>query len=230
MLRARARIGVLSTIILLASAASATPYWIAWEGNDYPENEGWTRMHGPAGAQAVRTLAGGVMTIDGIQGAGVFDGYLIDRPGMLNPAAGETFVMQWRVRIDSIAPPYLVDPGVAVLTDDAWLASFVYYQSHLLLGASPYAVPFQPDSFHAWEFRSDDMRSFDLYLDGTPVLHAGLHFHGTTLLSRCTWGDSGTPSESKSTWDYFRFGVIPEPRFVVLVALTMVMARPRWSQ
>jgi hypothetical protein len=26
--------------------ALATPYWVAWEGDDFPENEGWLRVWG----------------------------------------------------------------------------------------------------------------------------------------------------------------------------------------
>jgi hypothetical protein len=230
MVRALVRLGVLQAGILLASPVQAIPYWFAWEGNDFPENQGWERMHGPNGAQAVRTLNNGLMTIDGIQGAGVYDTNFMDRPGMVNPGLGERFIMRWRVRVDDIVPSTGLDPGVAVLSDDAWIASFVYYKSHLLLGGTSYVVQFQPDVFHTWEFRSDDMRWFDLYLDGALALRAGFRFHGITLVSRVGWGDVASPSESRSTWDYFRYGVVPEPHSVVLLALTMAMARPRWPR
>ena len=37
-----------------AGAAWAEPYWIAYEGNDFPENEGWVRYATNPPAQRVR--------------------------------------------------------------------------------------------------------------------------------------------------------------------------------
>ena len=37
--------------LVLAASATAEPYWISYDGNDFPENEGWTRVLNEGGAE-----------------------------------------------------------------------------------------------------------------------------------------------------------------------------------
>ena len=46
----------------LVIPAGAEPYWIAYEGNDFPENEGWERY--VTGPPAVRWLEDGSLFVD----------------------------------------------------------------------------------------------------------------------------------------------------------------------
>jgi len=75
------------------SAALAEPYWVAYEGNDFPENEGWGRRWGNwdgefEGDGAVRTVADGVLTIDSMYDEGVYDYAYVERPGATDPGPG----------------------------------------------------------------------------------------------------------------------------------------------
>ena len=45
-----------------ASPALAEQYWIAYEGDDFPENEGWTRTISAGGAE--RWIEDGALVLD----------------------------------------------------------------------------------------------------------------------------------------------------------------------
>ncbi len=223
MLRALARVGVLSTIILLASVAGATPYWITWEGNDYPENEGWERSvyNNPD----VRTLGGGMMTLDGLNTGGGWDGYEQHLQGSLDPDPGEVFIMRWRMRVEAIqAGSY--DPSVFVFSDDAWNVEFHYAINRIHSpgeGPGGVVIPFAPGVFHTYEFRSPDMRTYQLWIDGQLVRNG--FFRRLVSTSWVGWGDSGGFERSRSTWDYFRVGVaVPEASPLAAMALFGVAA------
>ena len=52
------------TVLLLGagvSAAIAEPYWVTYEANDLPENEGWERLYQPV----VKRRFGGIGGIEG---------------------------------------------------------------------------------------------------------------------------------------------------------------------
>lgn len=204
-----------------AATSRATPYWIAWEGDDWPEKQGWTRSYGtlnnPGGGQALRTLDDGVLTIDGMQGIGVYDTNSKDLPGALDPDPGEMFMARWRMRVDSVTlPPHGWDPLVAVIADEPWVVHFLYSQDRVWELSQNVEVEIAPGVFHLYELRSTDMRSYMFYVDGDLVLSG--HFDPTVLTSRVAWGDGATPAESCTAWDFFEFGVVPEP-----TALTMAV-------
>src|SRR5262245_3165514 len=110
------RVVFLSGLLLAATvSARAEQYWVAWEGNDYPENEGWERIvDGPG--PATRSIHEGVMTLDGRWDRQVDDYYRMDRT--LDPGMGESFVLQWRVRVVEVIgnPLGLYDAGVGIFS------------------------------------------------------------------------------------------------------------------
>ena len=65
--------------LLGTQVAGATPFWIAYEGDDYPENQGWERVygdeHGPNSGGAIRSLADGIFTEDSLHDDQIFDFY-----------------------------------------------------------------------------------------------------------------------------------------------------------
>lgn len=193
-----------------AGEVAATPYWVAWEGNDYPENEGWSRGHHDPDQQADRSLADGVMTLDGLASIEITDFYDMSRP--LNPEPGEEFVMQWRLRVNELIAnplsPY--DPGLNVFSDDDWALTFWIGFDRIRSLHEDVVIPFTPGVFHAFEVRSADMRTYELRIDGA-VVYAGSWWEPTFRRSSVSWGDFIFGGASNSDWDYFRFGVVPEP-------------------
>ncbi len=209
--------------IAALSCAAACPalgeqYWIAYEGNDFPENEGWTREYGAGGAE--RWIEDGALVLDSLDDILIYDFYAISRS--VDPEPAELFVMRWRLLVDEVTPRE--DPGVAVFSDDSWGVGFLFGESYV---ESAYEdglmAPFEPGASHLFEFRSWDMRGYELRIDGQAAL-AG-EFYDTFSASQVAWGDGGQGSYSMARWDYFRFGVVPEPRSVSLFALGLLAGR-----
>jgi len=216
--------GIALTLIgwVAVGVAQASPYWVAWEGDDYPENQGWQRVHyGDDGPPAIRSLANGVMTLDGRASIQIIDAYQMERP--LNPGSGEEFVAQWRLSVDEVNSSYPYDPGFEIRTEDGWLAVLVIgtAEIHSILEQRYVAIP--AGGFLDWEFRSTDMRAYTLWANGI-LVDVGL-FVPTSITrgGRVIWGDDVFGASSASRWDYFRFGVVPEPvSGVSLVALLLL--------
>lgn len=226
--------GKICTLVLAAAAAGApaiaTPYWIAWEADDWPENQGWTRDI--LGGGDVRTLEDGVMTLDGLDtGPGfVWDAYEWFRPGAMDPDPGETFVMQWRMRVEAVTEGNW-DPVVFIYSDDAWGVSLSYatdkiWSSHEGPAAQ---VQYSPGVFHSYELRSPDMRSYEFFIDGLLVRSGA--FSQRVTESWTGWGDGASVTRSVSTWDYMRVGVLPEPNSAgpaLIVAMIAARVRRAW--
>jgi len=211
------------TVLLYATVPIATAelYWVAYEGNDYPENEGWERI--TRGGGASRSLADGIMTLDGLDSIEITDILRMNRP--LNPEAGEQFVVQWRLRINKVGNPNSeYDPGLAVYSDDAWHFIMVMGVDETRSILEQKSVAFGPGVFHAWEFRSSDMRTYTLFVDGL-VVDTGSFIQSGAVESRISWGDLVAGSNSHSDWDYFRFGIVPEPPSSISVLVLLCVAR-----
>jgi hypothetical protein len=223
MVRALVRLGVLQAGLLLASPVQAIPYWFAWEGNDFPENQGWTRTvyNNPD----VRTLADGMMTLDGLNTGGGWDAYQRFFGGQLDPDPGELFIMRWRMRVEAIEGGNW-DPIVYVLSDDAWMVSFHFSLNRIwssVEGPGGTLIPFEPGQSHSYEFQSQDMRTYSLLIDGS-LIHTG-QFSQNIGPSELGWGDGGGVTRSRSTWDYFRVGVAaPEASTVTVLTVLGVAA------
>ncbi len=74
-------------------------------------------------------------------------------------------------------------------------------------------VEFKPGAFHEFELRSADMRGYELYADGAFAVE-GVFFE-SLFGPGIWWGDFVRGSSSLAAWDYFRFGVVPEPGAVM---------------
>ena len=202
--------------------ATADQYWVAWEGNDFPENEGWQRIvNGPQPAE--RTLADGIMTMDGLADRQIDDYYRMERP--LDPEPGETFVMQWRLRVQQVvaSPLYPFDPGLSLFSDEDWALAFHLGVDQVSLFHEDIRIPYVPEAFHTFDVRSADMRTYQLSIDGVHA-HSGVFWEPTFRSSRIEWGDYARGAASRAEWDYFRFGVVPEPRSGTLLVALLVVA------
>ena len=89
------------------------------------------------------------------------------------------------------------------------------------------STPIAPGVFHDYRVTSTDLRSYDLYIDGTFV-HEGSFDHGPGTPSYVAFGDFVQGAGSRHEWDYFRFGaIVPEP---VPIAMAAVFLAWRWSR
>ena len=205
------RIVIAFLLVAAVEVAAADEYWIAYEGNDFPENEGWVRHASdpPAG----RWLESGRLFIDSRADVDITENYAIYFENGLDPEQGETFVMRWRLKVNE---SHLWDSGVFVKSDELWTVSFIFEEDSLVsVFERNVSAKFEPGVFHFFELRSGDMRSYELYIDDRLALE-GKFFEGL-FSPRVGWGDIVRGGASLAEWDYFRFGVVPEPSCLVMV-------------
>lgn len=202
----------------LALPAGAEPYWITYEGNDLPENEGWNRYWGNAdgeyqGPGAYRTVEDGILTMDSLYDLEVYDFVEMTLPGQIDPDPGETFIAEWRLKVEQVDG--LIDPAVWIFSDTAMVLGFDYGVSFMRSVFENYRViPITPGMFHEYRLISADMHIYELYIDGAIAIEG--QFSQNLGQSTVGWGDNAHPAACRTQWDYFRFGVVPEPDAIFL--------------
>jgi hypothetical protein len=200
---AMSRIIWMATLAALAASVTgrADTYWIAWEGDDWPENQGWIRCYERPGA--TRMLEGGVLTYSSTDPQ-IYDYYERYQPGALNPPPGALFILEWGLLVDWVT--YYADPGVCVQSDDGWAVG-LGFDVDMIHSAHEYIdISISPGLWHAYALVSPDMRLYDLYIDGALARHGW--FAHRFMQSRVAWGDGTQGEASIHHWRYLRFGTV----------------------
>jgi hypothetical protein len=186
-----------------------------------PEEFGWTRnwgnWHGQyQGPGAYRTLENGILTYDSLYDPGVFDFSYIEDPGWpIDPGPNELLIMEWRLKVDTVTGWYR-DPSVALVSDTGWTVGFGFGVDHVASGFEPgVIIPVAPGVYHDYQLRSWDMLTYTLYIDGQFARIGS--FWEAFPPSYVGWGDGVQGAASLHHWDWFRFGVVPEPASVILL-------------
>lgn len=209
---------VCAFLLAFASTLHADQYWIAYEGNDFPENEGWLR--GSAGGGDHRSLEDGTLLLDGL-GDVRTDDYYERRRAEIDPQPGESFRAEWRFGIEQLTG--ISDPGLALYSDDSRGVGFSFSTTAIYSGFEGLTIPFDFEGMHEFVLTSPDMLTFELFADGN-LLHRG-DFVEVVSSSTLAWGDGVQGAASRSRWDFVRFGVVPEPEsWPVLAAGLLTMA------
>jgi len=209
-------------LILLAFASvlgQAEQYWITYEGDDFPENQGWLRRFGNEDGAgeggAERWIEDGVFVLDSLRHYAIYDYYEFARS--IDPDPGEVFVAEWRVAVDESIPDY--DATVFIARDDP--PGFVL----LMLGEDDvYAwtegarIPLGSPGFHSYHLTSEDMESYQLFIDGT-FAYEGMFDGQSFSTSLLIFGDGVQGARSLTRWDYMRFGVAAEPSAILLAGV-----------
>ncbi len=212
-------VAFLATVTLagafLAPPALGEEYWIAWEGDTFPEEGEWSRFYGnwdgPWQGQAYRTLHDNTLTIDSLYDQGVFDFYWIERSGAIDPGPGEIFVMEWSLRVDEIdasLPTHQYDPSVAVESNEEWGLGLEFGLESVYSVFEHVTLALDMTTMHQFRVVSPDMRTYDLYVDSA-LFYSG-EFVDVCSDSYVGWGDGVQGAASLHHWGYFRVGVIPE--------------------
>lgn len=209
------------------ATATATPYWVSYEGNDFPETEGWERIYGGGGSN--RSILNGSLVLDSLASDQIYDCYFWRQ--QINPGAGETFVCEWRMLVVSNQGPDL-DEEVTIAPDGAGIAIGIGASS-ILSWREGWSMPITPAVFHSYRIESTDMLHYSLYIDDSYAMD-GLWDLNSLNKSYVVFGDtfSGGTITPDSEWDYVRFGVIPEPtalQLVVVGAYLVIRRRIPWS-
>jgi hypothetical protein len=205
-------------IAALSGSAPAEPYWVAYEGNDFPENEGWGRVTSGGGAE--RTIQDGILIIDGLRSVAVNDLYGRGRQPF-DPGPGEVFRADWRLGIDQVIG--VRDPGFAIFSQESWAVVFSWSTTFIRSEFEAIDIPYQTSEMHEYSVVSSDMRNYQLFADGV-LLHEGQFFQ-VFGNPHVRWGDGVQGAASLSRWDYVRFGVVPEPRTMTSLGVLLVTLR-----
>jgi hypothetical protein len=219
---------VLAALGVLVGTAGAEPYWITYEGNDLPENEGWGRSWGNDDGQyhgdgAVRTLEDCILTMDSLYDLRVYDYAYRYLYGAVDPDPGELFIAEWRVQVDKTTGDGY-DALVGFASDEAHLLSFGLFPDHVeSIWEDGVTLSIAPGVFHAYRLETWDMASYELYIDGV-LVREGTFWQGS-LESKLGWGDAVSGAANRSHWDYVRMGVVPEPCSLLLLTGMWICVR-----
>jgi hypothetical protein len=215
----------LALLWCVPAVAPADQYFVNYEADAvYPEDCGWTRRTDYGGA--VRGFEDGALVLDSRASIMIDDSYSMLRPGALDPGPGEVFVMEWRLRVDALQGPW--DPRVGVYSDDRRAVFLDIAYNAVWDGAEGHvAATFEGGANHEFAFRSWDMATYGLYIDGA-LRYEGEFTAPLLSASKIAWGDGTQGGASLCYWDYFRYGVVPEPRSTGLALVAcLVIFRPR---
>lgn len=198
--------------LAVVSTATADKYWIAYEGNDLPENVGWDRHFSRENGGATRRIVDGALELDSLADHAIFDFYEIDR--QIDPDPGELFVATWRVKVlESFGGARWVgDAAVVIAPDGGGTLAFNHFPDRVISTRERWEISITPDEFHTYRIESWDMMNYSLWIDGQYV-RDGIWDIPSLNQSFVNFGDGGQFGglRSLSQWDYVRFGVVPEP-------------------
>ncbi len=212
------RVTTIVTGLLVVGAARASPYWVSWD-DGWPEDQGWT--HSVFGPPAVRWLEDGVLHIDTTAEFGSRDQYY-QNPETLIPGPGESFVLQWRTRVDESIPA--ADPGLRVETEDNYTISLQMSTTKIESNyESGRFAEFAPGVFHDFELDSADMRGYSLYIDGQLAMQ-GVFSKSLFPGSVVAWGNFAG-CKIIAEWDSVAYGIVPEPPSALCVVISVWLGR-----
>jgi hypothetical protein len=211
---------VVAALGVLVAQAGAEEYWIAYEGNDLPENEGWTRLTGAGGAN--RWIEEAALVIDSLDDIHIHDVALMDH--WMDPEAGELFVAEWRVLVDEGSGNF--DAGVGIARSFApGFVEFHFGPDIAWNALDNLWFDVEPGIFHTYRFESYNMVDFQFFIDDQ-LVQDGTFQEPATNQSFIAFGDMIDGQASLSRWDYLRFGVVPEPSaFLLAMAALCLISR-----
>jgi hypothetical protein len=201
---------VMAALGVLVAPAGAEQFWVSYEGNDLPENEGWTRHTGAGGAD--RWIEDGALVIDSLHDVHIYDVAVMEH--WMDPEPGELFVAEWRLLVEEESGDQ--DPGVAIARSfEPGFVAFYFGPNLAWNGLDNLWWNIEPGVFHTYRFESYDMVDFDFFIDDELAQEGSFHAPSSNQ-SYISFGDKLDGRASLSRWDYLRFGVVPEPSGSVL--------------
>jgi hypothetical protein len=200
-----------------------------YDGNDYPENEGWMRYTYDPNGELRRGVRDGVLTLDSLASGQIYDYYVVT-DAALTPSPGQTLLASWRMRVtDGASGGHWSDTMVVIENETNEYACFyigVDFLSELGdLHTPPHLLPIEPQVWHTYDFVSSDLESYRLYVDGEFVFESWLHGNSWTDGPLVAWGDGGQGAvSSRSEWDYLQVQVVPETSTLTSIVLLLAAA------
>ncbi|HPD32660.1 MAG TPA: PEP-CTERM sorting domain-containing protein [Phycisphaerae bacterium] len=219
---------ILGTFILFAATASLEAAYIIYEGDVFPENDGWI----PGGSQEdpavyTRSLANGVFRIDAtpLGGATVF--YRKDVE-----LTTDTVAIEWRARTsndDGYSYQDLLIGGEDLTSDISisWRSSNAVISLARDVGGLDRTVvgtPLLTSEFHTFRIESFGAL-FSVYIDGELQVSDTLQAPtGTNLWTQFGFGKDWYYVPTAAEWDYIRIDEVPEPSALLVLVIGLFMA------
>ncbi|MBU0638427.1 MAG: hypothetical protein KKB50_06140 [Planctomycetes bacterium] len=250
-------ITLMMLLLIFAGQTWADVYRICYSANsnELPEQRGWEYLWGnwqgmyegdPASREFVRDQGEWTLKIDSTHDPLSFTYHDREKPDGLDPGSGELFVMQWRLKIVEVTDgPY--DAGMGMHSDTGWAVGFGFSEDTVMNVYYPEATAtIAQGEFHDYVLWSENMRTYDLLIDGDLAIDDGLFYEGFGQ-SHVGWGDVLQGGAGVAEWSYFSFGVlakhgsfagaqeafsseaapkpVPEPRSFYLMTLALLACR-----
>ncbi len=215
-------------LMLALPTATADPFWISYEADDYPEDVGWTRIWGDdwGGEQGnvLRSLRESVLTLNTTEGELLHDVNRYDQ--IMNLQPGEAFSAAWRVKVEPESDPDN-NVGMFVAGDYGFgYTQILHGPDSIRLEPGGLVVPVEPGLYHEYTFTTFDFETYILTVDHL-YDYTGSFNDMTTHWSYLAFGDVAWGTGSISHWDYVRFGIVPEPATLLLLLLAALTKAPR---
>ncbi len=216
----------LAGLILLSAVCGAAPGGVEYlyDGNDYPENEGWTRYTYDPNSQLDRGVRDGIFTLDTLASGLIYDYYVVTDPA-LTPGTGQTLLASWRMRVTDGATGWYWSDTMVVIENEAEEHASFYIGTDFIselgdINIPPHLLPIEPQVWHTYLFVSDDLLSYRFYVDGVFAFESWLHGGSWSEGPAVAWGDAGQGAvSSRSEWDYVQVQVVPESSVLTSIAV-----------
>ncbi|MBN1489370.1 MAG: PEP-CTERM sorting domain-containing protein [Phycisphaerae bacterium] len=229
----RTRTLFLSLFWVSMVCSSAVGEYIAYEGDTFPEDDGWSVVGTlPAPDQYTRSISGGVYTISAV--ADSHTKVIYEREISF---ACDNLFYEWRSRTSNNdgyggAGILFGQPGARSLVAVSWHADYGQVRFEPIAGDGYTWKNFslEPGEFHTFRVEGNGA-DYAFFVDGNPVLASALQSPGTENVF-FSWNFTkqyiNVPTDSD--WDYVRSGEIPEPVTLLLFSgafALMVRRRPK---
>lgn len=219
---------ILAAVLLVGTSSWAgAAYWVDYVASTglYPEQAGWTRHYSDTYGGALRYFDNGSLVIDSRANQGIYDFAEIDR--LIDPGPGETFVAEWRVRVDAHQGQHF-DQAIGFARDRYGTLEFGHYPDRVVSDREGWSVAITPGEFHVYRIESTDMIHYRLWIDAAYARDGEWDLNSLNH-SSVGWGDVGQfgAVTSMGQWCYVRFGAIPEPgtAFLILIGAACCVGR-----
>jgi len=224
------RTGMIVAAVLALRALPASAYFIQYEGNVFPEDDGWAPPPIDTGGYT-RSIDDGVFMIN----AGLLDDTTVfykQSVDILNDAV----FFEWRARTSndegSSYQSIMIDgEGLVSNIGISWRSTSA--RIALLPDAGQYEgtimyVDIIPDQYHTYRIEANGAM-YSVYIDDVYQVGAELQSaYGTNIYAQFGFGKDWYNVPTIAEWDYIRGGYVPEPTTAYFVLVAVLLFRKHY--
>ena len=216
-------------------AVSAEEFYLRYDANDFPENEGWERQFSDPGGQIEREIDSGIFRLDTRASTSLYDFYAIQSP-TFDLLPGEELRVSWRMEtVDTQTTYGLSDVAVGITNSTSAFTKFYlapdFVSEDEELGGDPeHVYAFDQGVPHSFLFVTSDMQEYDLFVDGVFAFHGALHGNALIGPLHVWFGDTTVGRSSLSRWGWIEIAVVPEPHAGLLLVVGGVAGLAWWTR